>query len=158
MQKNEFCLNFYTDVRNTNFEAAKKSSSDGKKLVADAITQMGISTAANAAFSTMAANIKKLTRIQNYSKTVSTNGTININGTTFYKLAVTGFNFTPHWVKADPSGSNWNGSSVFFGLLYVLSYTYSKAYVLSEGYSIAKGSVTLLVYAPGTYNVSLSGY
>lgn len=158
MYKTEFCLNNHTNGRNTNFEAAKKSSSDGKKLVADAITQMGVSTAANAVFSTMATNIKKLTCLQNYSKTVSTNGTVNINGTTFYKLSVTGFNFTPRWVKADPSGSGWNGSSVFFGLLYVLSYTYSKAYVLSEGYSIAKGSVTLLVYSPGTYNVSLSGY
>lgn len=151
-------------VLNTNFEAAKKSSSDGKKLVANAITQRGVSTAADAVFSTMAANIKKLTYLQSYSTTVSTNGTFycQTHRINFYKLVVTGFNFTPKWISIDPSTGGWEGSSICINnLMYILSYKYSKAYVLNSsegGYSIAKGSVTLLVYSPGSYTVRLSGY
>lgn len=53
-------------------DTLKKSVSDGKSAVASAITAKGIATAADAAFSTMAANIKKLkTTFRTQSKSVT---------------------------------------------------------------------------------------
>lgn len=45
------------DTLSTNVDALKKSVSDGKKTVANAITGQGVSTAADASFGTMAGNI-----------------------------------------------------------------------------------------------------
>lgn len=45
---------------NTEMTALKKSVSDGKKLVADAITGKGVTTAADASYSTMASNINSI--------------------------------------------------------------------------------------------------
>ena len=47
-------------VINTAIEALKKSVSDGKGTVASAITNMGVSTASDATFATMATNVKKI--------------------------------------------------------------------------------------------------
>lgn len=47
-------------ARKTDVEDLKKSVSDGKELVADAITEKGIETAADASFATMAENIGKI--------------------------------------------------------------------------------------------------
>lgn len=46
------------DVLSTNVELLKKSVSDGKQTVANAITGQGVNTAADASFGTMANNIK----------------------------------------------------------------------------------------------------
>lgn len=48
---------YYTQ---TEAEELKKSVSDGKKMVADAITEKGVTTAADAVFATMATNIGKI--------------------------------------------------------------------------------------------------
>ena len=58
----------------------KKSVSDGKSSVADAVTGMGVSTAADATFETMAENVEKIT------PTVTVNGSVGggWNGSTFH--------------------------------------------------------------------------
>lgn len=49
-------------------EEVKKSVSDGKTLVANAITAKGVSTAANATFQTMADNVAKIPELGGYYK------------------------------------------------------------------------------------------
>ena len=50
-----YCLNHYNDLDQT-----KKSVSDGKILVANAITAKGVTTATDATFATMANNINSI--------------------------------------------------------------------------------------------------
>ncbi len=76
-------------VINTAIESLKKSVSDGKGTVASAITNMGVSTASDATFATMATNVKKIfpTPAQFAAKYKNTfralaNAPVNFNGAT----------------------------------------------------------------------------
>ena len=54
-----------TKIKNidTEMNSVKTSVSEGKTLIASAITDKGVSTASDASFSTMAANIRKIDKI-----------------------------------------------------------------------------------------------
>ena len=76
-------------VVNTAIEEVKKSVSDGKSTVASAITNMGVSTASDATFATMATNVKKIfptpaqfaAKYKNVFRTLAT-APVNFNGAT----------------------------------------------------------------------------
>lgn len=76
-------------VVNTAIEEVKKSVSDGKSTVASAITNMGVSTASDATFATMATNVKKIfptptqfaAKYKNVFRSLAT-APVNFNGAT----------------------------------------------------------------------------
>lgn len=70
----------------------KQSVSNGKAAIANAVTQRGVPTAANAEFATMAANILKLTGFATGSRTVGQGGALSIDSLTFEPKVVIGVN------------------------------------------------------------------
>lgn len=67
------------DKLNSNFETLGESVSSGKSLVANAITNKGVSTASSADFSTMATNIGKI-KTNNNADLVLNIGLVGTNG------------------------------------------------------------------------------
>lgn len=67
------------DQVNSKFAELGKSVADGKALVASAITSKGISTAADAEFTVMAANIGAIVTAKGYTVTPITNGSVVSN-------------------------------------------------------------------------------
>ena len=109
------------DIRNNNLEAAKKSSSDGKTAVAAAITQMGVSTAANVTFATMANNVKKISRMKTKTGSISTSGsatfiTVVNESLNRQVINLTSIGFTPKmfwfYSHADGKATLWRGGDV----------------------------------------------
>lgn len=108
-------------MRNNNLEAAKKSSSDGKTAVAAAITQMGVSTAANVTFATMANNVKKISRMKTKTGSISTSGsatfiTVVNESLNRQVINLTSIGFTPKmfwfYSHADGKATLWRGGDV----------------------------------------------
>lgn len=62
---------------NNNLDSLGKSVSDGKTLVANAITEKGITTATDASFQTMADNILSINVTKSITVTFSINGSIS---------------------------------------------------------------------------------
>ena len=67
------------DEINSNLNALKKSVADGKSAIASAITGKGVSTAADASFTTMADNVKKIVTSAGNSITGLYNNTTSFN-------------------------------------------------------------------------------
>ena len=67
----------------TEVDDLKKSVSDGKTAVANAVTAKGVTTAANATFATIAANIGKISTGVDTSDATATDGEV-LSGKTFY--------------------------------------------------------------------------
>lgn len=75
----------------TEVDALKKSVSDGKTIVANAITEKGITTATNAAFQAMAANISKISTGADISR-VTANANDVVKGKTIVNSSGTAVN------------------------------------------------------------------
>lgn len=76
----------------TDYNTLFQSVSNGKAAIANAVTQRGVPTAANAEFATMAANILNLTGFATGTRTVNQGGALSVEGLTFEPKVVIGFN------------------------------------------------------------------
>ena len=77
----------------------KSSVSNGKSLVANAITDMGVATSPTAEFATMAANIRNLSNIVSGTGTITNNSSQTI-------FAVSGLSFYPRAIMFRAQGGN----------------------------------------------------
>ena len=92
---------------NTELSSLKSSVSNGKSLIASAITDKGISTASNATFQTMASNIGSITAQEYYTVTwsvINLETSADLSGDTYY-TDLTSFNFLNFLVNGQSSGN-----------------------------------------------------
>lgn len=132
-------------VTQTDAEDLKKSVSDGKKMVADAITEKGITTAADVAFATMATNISKIFTGYDVSKVTANAGDV-LTGKTI----------------VNSSGNVINGTMPNRGAIST-SIGINGSYTIPAGYHNGSGRVSQSIttksaqtYVPTTYNQSIA--
>lgn len=144
---------------NSNINNLKKSVSDGKSSVASAITAKGVTTAADAAYATMAANIRAIKTLPSINGwVVSENNAYGANATVSRNYALTAGHYYALIIRLQSQTSGWGWSSGDFAQanISLSGATLIKKFIMGQGTVNMAGLVFVLFKATAN-NVTVNG-